>query len=67
MATTQRPETRTRPDLTRGFGYLTLNPAPRLRSLRERPRQSPLTQALRMLTEAIREAMQSAAKNSSTG
>jgi len=35
MASTRRPADPPRPSLSRGFGYLTLDPGPRLRRLRD--------------------------------
>jgi hypothetical protein len=68
MATTQRRRNPERPPpagehLARGFDYLTLNPAPRLRKIREQQmRHDPFREAWRIVGEAIVEAIRTVAK-----
>ena len=68
MATTQRPTkadqpTKDRTPLQKGFDYLTLDPSPRLRKMREERRQSdPLTDGWKSVGEAIAEAIRIVAR-----
>jgi hypothetical protein len=68
MATTQRPTkadqpTRDRTPLQKGFDYLTLDPSPRLRKMREDRRQrDPFAEAWKSVGEAIAEAIRIVAK-----
>ena len=63
MATTQRPQRAEKPaedrtPLARGFDYLTLDPSPRLRKMREERRQrDPFAEAWKSVGEAIAEAI----------